>query len=246
MVEEPRGVGTLKALALLLAGHVFQFPPSSRPANPSIKSRAGSPNKSTRPSGAASPPGGGRVTRRCRRGSTWRRFFLKPGHHENGRGPYPRRGWNLGRERRFSPQSKGLRRGSTGLLAAAWPPPLDCGENRRFRARTGLRQFQPHPRPPRDSASPVKTPQDWRTLHASGRPATLASVQGPPAWLDGPFSGGLAAALGLRRESPLSSAHRTPPVPTPPSASQRLRVPTQNPRGLAHSMSSELLIYRRR
>ncbi len=53
----------------------------------------------------------------------------------------------------------------------------------------------------------------------------------------GLFSGGLSAALGLRRESPLSGAHRTPPIPTPPRSRRDSASPSQNPRGLAHSTS---------
>ncbi len=65
----------LKASALLIVGHEFQFAPSSRPAYPSTKSRAGSANKSTRLQGPHPRRGGGRVARRCGRGASWRRFL---------------------------------------------------------------------------------------------------------------------------------------------------------------------------
>ncbi len=97
------------------------------------------------------------------------------------------------RGRRSAPKESGVAR--RGLLAAACPPPLDCGENRRFRARTEPRQSQPR-----------------LGLPETPRPHPRASCVARRVL----FSGGLSAALGLRRESPLSGAHRTPPNPTPP------------------------------
>ncbi len=73
---------------------------------------------------------------------------------------------------------KGLRRGSTGrgstgLLAAACPPPLDCGENRRFRAHTELHQTQPRLRLP-------ETPRPHPRASGVARRGLLASpLSGP-------------------------------------------------------------------
>ncbi len=54
-------------------------------------------------------------------------------------------------------------------LAAACPPPLDCGENRRFRARTEPRQSQPRlglPETPRPHPKPQRTGALYKLAHA--------------------------------------------------------------------------------
>ncbi len=92
---------------------------------------------------------------------------------------------------RRSPRASGVTR--RGLFSGGWSAAFGL---RRESPLSGAHRTPPiptPPRPPRDSASPAKTPEDWRALQTSAvtalrvlwRAAMLAAVQEPPAWLDG-------------------------------------------------------------
>ncbi len=90
------------------------------------------------------------------------------------------------------------------------------GDSRRSPRASGLPR-----RRQRRAGFPTRLP--WKCKNARPRRCSSAAAD--------------AAALGLRRESPLSGPHRTPPNPTPPPPPTDSASPIESPRGLTRSTS---------
>ncbi len=89
--------------------------------------------------------------------------------------------------------------------------PGESGDARRFRARTEPRQSQPRfglPETPRPHPKSQRTGALYKLPHARR-----------------------SAPYRERRESPLSGAHRTPPIPTPPRPPRDSASPVKTPEG---------------